>query len=106
MDSIKNEGKPEAFAKSRLVVQGFNDKKNGLLTHAPTAQRFSQRLLLALAMILPEWNIYLRDISQVTLISTVRCLLRPYQSFVFQAIRYYVLTVHSREYPNPAGIGL
>lgn len=52
VDNVKSEGTPEAFAKSRLVVQGFNDKKQGL------------RILLALAMILPERDIYLRDISQ------------------------------------------
>lgn len=64
VDTIKNEGSKEAFEKSRLVVQGFNDRNHGLLTHAPTVQRSSQRLLFSLSSILPSWSIYLRDISQ------------------------------------------
>ena len=64
VDEIKNIGTTSAYPKSRLVVQGHNDKDHGYLTHAPTVQRSSQRLLLALTSILPDWNIYLRDITQ------------------------------------------
>ncbi len=64
VDTIKNEGTPNAFEKSRLVIQAFNDKLHGLLTHAPTVQRSSQRLLFALAAILPEWKVMSRDVSQ------------------------------------------
>lgn len=54
VDTRKKEGNPDAYAKLRLVVQGFNDKKHDLMTHETTVQRSSQRLLLALAMILPR----------------------------------------------------
>ncbi|KAF1937171.1 hypothetical protein EJ02DRAFT_63582, partial [Clathrospora elynae] len=38
------------YKKSRLVVQGYNDKgKHEILTQSPTIQRSSQRLILALA---------------------------------------------------------
>lgn len=36
VDTVKNAGAPNAFIKSRLVVQAFNDKEHDLLTHAPT----------------------------------------------------------------------
>lgn len=36
VDEVKNEKKPSAFEKSRLVVQAYNDTKYGLLTHPPT----------------------------------------------------------------------
>lgn len=45
-DEVKHVGAPSAYAKSRLVVQAFNDKDHGLLTDAPTVQRSSQCLLL------------------------------------------------------------
>ena len=64
VDSIKYEGTPEAYKKSRLVVQGYNDKTHGLLTYSPTVQRSSQPLLLFLAALFPEWSIIQRDITQ------------------------------------------
>lgn len=64
VDTIKNEGKPEAFAKSRLVVQAFNDKDHGLLTYAPTVQRMSQRLLLCLCAMDDQLQFFTRDVSQ------------------------------------------
>ena len=33
VDEIKNAGTPQAFEKSRFVVQGFNDCDHGLFTH-------------------------------------------------------------------------
>lgn len=48
VDRIKNEGNPSAYKILRFVVQAYNDSQHGLLTHAPTVQRVSQRLLLSL----------------------------------------------------------
>ena len=65
VDQIKNEGTEKAFEKSRLVVQAFNDsEKHGILTQAPTIQRASQRLIIALALAIPQLSLYLRDITQ------------------------------------------
>lgn len=46
------------------LCQVFNDRKHGFLTHAPKLQRSSQRILLALAILISKWSIYLRDITQ------------------------------------------
>ena len=54
VDEIKNAGQPNAYEKSRLVVQGYNDKDHGLMTYAPTTQRASQRLLLAILAVDPS----------------------------------------------------
>lgn len=70
VDKIKNTGTPEAYAKSRLVVQGYNDKADGLLTHAPTVQRSSQKLLFALAPSFPTWKVATRDVTQAYTQST------------------------------------
>lgn len=53
----------DAFEKSRLVVQVFNDD-HGFLTHGPTVQRASQRLLLALFSWDPTLTLFTRDVSQ------------------------------------------
>jgi hypothetical protein len=64
VDEIKNKGTDKAFKKSRLVVQAYNDQEKELvLTQSPTIQRVSQRLILCLAAILPQAQLYLRDIS-------------------------------------------
>jgi hypothetical protein len=55
------------FKKSRLVVQAYNNKrKEMILTQSPTIQRASQRLIIALALLLANRNICLsiRDITQ------------------------------------------
>ncbi|KAF1934617.1 hypothetical protein EJ02DRAFT_490487 [Clathrospora elynae] len=61
------------YEKSRLVVQGYNDKgKHEILTQSPTIQRSSQRLILALAPALLKGDrincngmfVDLRDITQ------------------------------------------
>ena len=44
VDEMKNRGTPEEYPKSRMVVQAYDDKNHGLLTHAPTVRRSSQRL--------------------------------------------------------------
>ena len=65
VDQVKNEGTEKAFEKSRLVVQAFNDPgKYEILTQAPTIQRASQRLIIALALTIPEISLYARDITQ------------------------------------------
>ena len=71
VDEIKNIGTAAAFEKSRLVVQAYNDyDKEMILTQAPTIQRMSQRLILALSAINPQYGLYLRDISQAYVQST------------------------------------
>ena len=53
--------------KSRPVVQGYEDRNHGFLTHAPTVQRESQRLALCLETIFALPNglkIWIRDVTQ------------------------------------------
>jgi len=73
VDEIRNSGTNQAFEKSRLVVQAYNDAEKSLvLTQSPTIQRCSQRLLLAIATMLHgnKLNLYLRDITQAYVQST------------------------------------
>lgn len=48
VDSIHIVGNSNAFLKSRLVVQAYNDFSRGLLTHTPTIQELSKMVLLSL----------------------------------------------------------
>lgn len=64
VDEVKHEGTPDAYEKSRLVVQAFNDTSHGLLTYAPTVQRASQRLLLAICALDSKLKLFTRDVSQ------------------------------------------
>jgi hypothetical protein len=72
VDEVKSKGTDNAFEKSRLVVQAYNNQEKELvLTQSPTIQRASQRLILCLAtMKLPQAQLYLRDISQAYVQST------------------------------------
>jgi hypothetical protein len=71
VDEVKNKGTDKALNKSRLVVQAYHDEeKHTVLTQSPTIQRVSQRLILCLAAILDETELYLRDISQAYVQST------------------------------------
>ncbi|RAL67593.1 hypothetical protein DID88_008346 [Monilinia fructigena] len=75
VDEMKDEGTDKAYAKSRLVVQAYQDEgKTTVLTQSPTIQRVSQRIVLALAAILRASNkhiqVYLRDITQAYTQST------------------------------------
>jgi hypothetical protein len=74
VDEIRHAGTDQAFEKSRLVVQGYgDDAKYQILTQAPTIQRVSQRILLALApsfRIAYRMALYLRDILQAYVQST------------------------------------
>lgn len=64
VDEVKNAGTANAFEKSRLVVQAYNDHgKDLILTQAPTIQQMSQRLILALSPC-TDYDLYLRDITQ------------------------------------------
>ena len=47
-DEIKFNGTKDAYAKPRLLVQGYNDKVHGFITPSPTVQRSSQRILLSI----------------------------------------------------------
>ena len=77
---IKDKTTNHPYEKSRLVIQGFgDDEKSLLLTQAPTIQRASQRLILALAPSLFELSsnattgiisLYLRDITMAYTQST------------------------------------
>lgn len=49
VNEIKNIGTPEAFEKSRLVVQTFNDNADIFIVYAPTIQQISEILLLCIA---------------------------------------------------------
>ncbi|KAI0998668.1 hypothetical protein K3495_g9527 [Podosphaera aphanis] len=50
VDEIKGKGTDSPYEKSRLVIQAHNDwGKEFVSTQSPTAQRSSQRLLLAIA---------------------------------------------------------
>lgn len=73
VDSIKNEGTDKAYKKSRLVIQGYNDDgKKTILTQAPTIRRISQRIILSLALMVPNTSLYLRDITQAYTQSTAQ----------------------------------
>lgn len=64
VDLFKKERTAHAFEKSRLVIQAFNDKQHGMLTHALTVQRPSMRLLLCLCAMDDDLECFTRDVSQ------------------------------------------
>jgi hypothetical protein len=65
VDEIKHPGTADAYEKSRLVIQAYNDQdKTLVLTQSPTIQRMSQRIILALTASIPHCHLYLRDITQ------------------------------------------
>jgi hypothetical protein len=65
VDEIKHLNIDKAFEKSRLVMQAFNDQnKNLVLTQSSTIQRVSQRLIVCLAVVFSNMNLYLRNITQ------------------------------------------
>ena len=63
-DEIKRVGTPEAFEKSRFVVEVFSDKVHNCMTYSPTFKRVSQHILLFLATCDSELVMFLRDITQ------------------------------------------
>jgi len=67
VNEIKNKTTATLYEKSRLVIQGYaDDGKEMILTQAPTIQRASQRLILALMPSLLERGMiaWIRDITQ------------------------------------------
>ena len=71
VNEIKNQKMTAAFEKSRLVVQIYNDhEKLIILTQISIIQRMSQRLILALAVSI-DHSLYLQDISQIYVQSTI-----------------------------------
>lgn len=66
VNSIKNEVKPGAFEKSRLVVQANNDSEHGFHTHSATVQRVSQQFLLTFCAMDTFSNISLGTFHRLT----------------------------------------
>jgi hypothetical protein len=65
VDEIKHSGTADAYEKSRLVVQAYNDHdKTLVLTQSSTIQRMSQRTILVLTACISDCHLYLRDITQ------------------------------------------
>jgi hypothetical protein len=66
VDEIKHSSISQAYEKSRLMIQAYNDhEKTLVLTQASTIQRMSQRIILAIAASISEnHHLYLRDITQ------------------------------------------
>jgi hypothetical protein len=67
VDEIKHSDISQAYEKSRLMVQAYNDhEKTLVLTQALTIQRMSQRIILAIAASTSEnHHLYLKNITQV-----------------------------------------
>ena len=75
VNQIKNKGTVNIYEKSWLVVQAYNDDgKRSILTQAPIIQQTSQRLILALALMMPGLDIYIQDILQAYTQLTTRLL--------------------------------
>jgi hypothetical protein len=65
VDEIKHFDISQAYEKSRLVIQTYNDhEKTLVLTQALTIQRMSQRIILVIAASINH-RLYLRDITQI-----------------------------------------
>jgi len=65
VDTEKVGPNQERYIKSRLVAQNYRDAGAATIpTRSPTVTRWAQRLLLLLAALFPELDVYLRDISQ------------------------------------------
>jgi hypothetical protein len=67
VDEIKHSDTSQAYEKSRLVIQTYNDhEKTLMLTQASTIQRMNQRIILAItASISENHHLYLRNITQI-----------------------------------------
>jgi predicted PP-loop superfamily ATPase len=72
IDEIKNLDIDKAFEKSRVIVQAFDDSdKNLILTQSSTIQRVNQRLIVCLVAMFSKMKLYLRDITQTYVQSTL-----------------------------------
>lgn len=67
---VEGEGLPTAFEKSQFMVMAYNDVHHGDITHVPTIQIFSQRLLLSMAACDVLLHLFARDINQAHLKSS------------------------------------
>ena len=66
VDEIKNINTIDAYEKSRLVMQTYNDDgKAEVLTQTPTIQRMNQRFILTLTVNMSHLSFFLKDIFQV-----------------------------------------
>lgn len=105
---MKNERTPEAYEKSRLVVQGFNEN-HGILTRAPTVQRTFLRLHLALVICNPNISFFIRDVRQAYVLSKTifnwPIFIKPPDILGFPSGFYFESTVHSTEFQKKASIG-
>jgi hypothetical protein len=64
VDEIKHSNISQAYEKSRLVIQAYNDhEKTLMLTQAFIIQRMSQRIILVIAAS-TNYHLYLRNITQ------------------------------------------
>lgn len=61
---INNDDKATHLLGARLVVEAFNDKDYGMLTHDLTVQPASMRLLLCLCVIDDELEVFTREVKQ------------------------------------------
>lgn len=67
VNEVKGKATDAPYEKSRLVIQGYaDDGKEVILTQAPTIQRASQRLILAItpSLLRDGKTLWLRDITQ------------------------------------------
>ena len=72
VDEIKNINTVDAYEKFRLIMQTYNDDdKAKVLIQTPTIQRINQRLILTLTVNMSHLNLFLRNISQAYVQSTI-----------------------------------
>jgi hypothetical protein len=65
VDEIKHSDISQAYEKSRLMIQAYNDhEKTLMLTQASIIQRMSQRIILVIAASINHY-LYLRNITQI-----------------------------------------
>lgn len=64
VDTIKHEGNPNAFEKSRLVVQAYKDTVHGLLTYAPSVQGVFQYLVFDMCAMNSDLELFARGVSR------------------------------------------
>ena len=78
VDEIKNIDTVDAYEKSRLVMQTYNDDdKAEMLIQTPTIQRMNQRFILALTASMSHLDLYFRNISQ-TYVQSIISLTRKF----------------------------
>ena len=72
VDEIKNINIANAYEKSRLMMQAYNDeKKIEMLIQTFTIQRMSQRFILTLTANMSHLNLFFRNISQTYVQSSI-----------------------------------